>query len=343
MMKMIIDIISRSCIFVVILLSSCQVNINPNKIDEELLDHLKHLADTDSLSQFTQIVGLTYSDFYSYVIIGDGSFIPESIEDREPTDIIEYNGKYFLFYFQGKPKLPGKIVDKIWPYLEGAQYSNFTWYFFKCKSCDKSIFTRKRELESYYDIEAIRNFRCLEDVKVDPLVDMTISYVRICGKDNSVSLFSDLLEIYLYIEIYNKSDSSFYLDLSSNIESRFLLKNGNQPFEFSVSEIDLLDVFPGIYNVPPFSPEQEGKTGAPINLILKCDPLRFDSVSYCEYPLKIYSLLRDSLYYIPPLDSINLDTKVLNRKIHINLPETMPCLYKIGEKEYVFLRDSLLM
>ena len=117
MMKMIIDIISRSCIFVVILLSSCQVNINPNKIDEELLDHLKHLADTDSLSQFTQIVGLTYSDFYSYVIIGDGSFIPESIEDREPTDIIEYNGKYFLFYFQGKPKLPGKIVDKIWPYF----------------------------------------------------------------------------------------------------------------------------------------------------------------------------------------------------------------------------------
>ena len=50
MMKM-IDIISRSCIFIVILLSSCQVNINPNKIDEELLDHLKHLADTDSLSQ----------------------------------------------------------------------------------------------------------------------------------------------------------------------------------------------------------------------------------------------------------------------------------------------------
>ena len=50
MMKMIIDIISRSCIFIVILLSSCQVNINPNKIDEELLDHLKHLADTDSLS-----------------------------------------------------------------------------------------------------------------------------------------------------------------------------------------------------------------------------------------------------------------------------------------------------
>ena len=50
MMKM-IDIISRSCLFVVILLSSCQVNINPNKIDEELLDHLKHLADTDSLSQ----------------------------------------------------------------------------------------------------------------------------------------------------------------------------------------------------------------------------------------------------------------------------------------------------
>lgn len=95
----------------------------------------------------------------------------------------------FLFYLQGKPKLPGKIVDKIWPYLEGAQYSNFTWYFFKCKSCDKSMFTRKRELESYYDIEAIRNFRCLEDVKVDPLVDMTISYVRICGKDNSVSLF----------------------------------------------------------------------------------------------------------------------------------------------------------
>lgn len=46
-----------------ILLSSCQVNINPNKIDEELLDHLKHLADTDSLSRFTQIVGLTYSDF----------------------------------------------------------------------------------------------------------------------------------------------------------------------------------------------------------------------------------------------------------------------------------------
>lgn len=98
MMKMIIDIISRSCIFIVILLSSCQVNINPNKIDEELLDHLKHLADTDSLSRFTQIVGLTYSDFYSYVIIGDGSFIPESIEDREPTDIIEYNGKYFFCF-----------------------------------------------------------------------------------------------------------------------------------------------------------------------------------------------------------------------------------------------------
>ena len=98
---MIIDIISRSCIFVVILLSSCQVNINPNKIDEELLDHLKHLADTDSLSQFTQIVGLTYSDFYSYVIIGDGSFIPESIEDREPTDIIEYSGKYFFVLFAG--------------------------------------------------------------------------------------------------------------------------------------------------------------------------------------------------------------------------------------------------
>ena len=65
---------------------------------EELLDHLKHLADTDSLSRFTQIVGLTYSDFYSYVIIGDGSFIPESIEDREPTDIIEYNGKYFFCF-----------------------------------------------------------------------------------------------------------------------------------------------------------------------------------------------------------------------------------------------------
>lgn len=343
------------------LTSSCQ-GLNDNKIDPVLLAHAKAVIDFDSLryNPYLQVYQNDCKTAWLYTLSSrDGSIwhttgktIMGKIFDF-PTDMIEYKGKYILFYLRNKKPLNGKLLAKAlnlkldedgYPITPNPPHMDTRiWYYFKDKHSARSLYTRSDTENSSYDafeeIPELRYFLCNgEDSAAyySHIVDMQIwGSPHVYGKENKKEKFGSPNQIKFWMRISNNTDSALYISTLPEKYGHFVVRNGKNPLPCCViNTTNANEVSPGLYEILPHT-----KTG--LLLSTEKQPIVFQNTSLKKYPDKIYQLVNDSIYYLPTnTPPENEKRYIWNKKFKIHFPFLYFVDYYIDDMRYTFYWDG---
>lgn len=347
---------------------SCQ-GLNDNKIDPVLLAHAKSIIDFDTLkcnSMWLQVVQYDCKTawlYFMYSYFGDmrhdtGKLCAEDI-DELPTDLIEYKGKYILFFLRNKKELSLDMLCKVMnleidergnPIIPVPKHCSSdmdfrTWFYYKDKTSSRSTFVKfdddELEKENVYpmcDCPQLRYFLCDSQdsaLYYSHIIDMQMElgpYIYGMEKHGEKFLYPD--QIKFTVGIRNKSDSALYLSTSPAGYGHFVVKNGKHSLPCHVEKTRLEEVSPHLYKIAPHS---EGI----LTLSTEKAPIVFEHTRRTKYPEKMHQLVYDSIYYLPvhtpPMEE---KRQIWNKRFKVFSSYTRNYAYRIGGIEYTAYWDG---